>query len=349
MGPPGLTCTAGRISWWEGSSQRRLLVAIPVVLVATFVVFLLVSARGDPLQDLRLTPGASEATVENLEREYHLDEPLLERYGSWLADFVQGDWGTSFATERPVGDMVRTAAWNSFLLAGTAVAFSVVLAVVLGVVSAARAANRVRLHRDRLRLLRVLDARLLLRTAPAARARGVAARAVRRADLLRAGEVQRGGGGQPREPPPAHGATRGDADAHLGGRVESLPARQHARRAAKRLRAHRTRNRSAAGAHHPAPRAPQRARPVRHRRRDRHRRAPRWCGGGRADLRLARPRAAVLPGAGALRLPRAPRLDCARDRVRRGVQPGRRRDLRLPRPTDPGVVEGRGRHEHACG
>ena len=121
-----------------GFIARRLLVAIPVVLVATFVVFLLVSARGDPLQDLRLTPGASEATVENLEREYHLDEPLLERYGSWLADFVRGDWGTSFATERPVGDMVRTAAWNSFLLAGTAVAFSVVLAVVLGVVSAAR-------------------------------------------------------------------------------------------------------------------------------------------------------------------------------------------------------------------
>jgi peptide/nickel transport system permease protein len=117
---------------------RRLLVAIPVVLLATLVVFLLVSARGDPLRDLRHRPGVSQQTVRNLEHEYHLDESKPAQYVGWLSDFVQGDWGTSFRTQRAVTSMVGDATWNSFLLVGTAVLFSVGLAMLIGVVSAVR-------------------------------------------------------------------------------------------------------------------------------------------------------------------------------------------------------------------
>ena len=53
---------------------RRLLVALGVVLVATIVIFALVSARGDPLRALRHRPGVSTQTISNLEHEYHLDE-----------------------------------------------------------------------------------------------------------------------------------------------------------------------------------------------------------------------------------------------------------------------------------
>ena len=60
---------------------RRLLVAIPVVLLATLMVFLLVTARGDPLRDFRHRPTVSQQTIRNLEHEYHLDESVLERYG----------------------------------------------------------------------------------------------------------------------------------------------------------------------------------------------------------------------------------------------------------------------------
>jgi peptide/nickel transport system permease protein len=117
---------------------RRLVVAIPVVLLATLVVFLLVSARGDPLRDFRHKPTVSQQTIRNLEQEYHLDKSTPEQYALWLGDFVRGDWGTSFRTERPVSDMVADATWNSFLLVGTAVVFSAVLALLLGVVSAVR-------------------------------------------------------------------------------------------------------------------------------------------------------------------------------------------------------------------
>jgi peptide/nickel transport system permease protein len=117
---------------------RRLLVAVPVVVIATIVVFALVSARGDPLRELRHRPAVSEQTIRNLEHEYHLDESRPAQYVGWLGDFVQGDWGHSFSTDQPVDEMVWTAAWNTFLLVGTALVFSVSLALLIGVVSAVR-------------------------------------------------------------------------------------------------------------------------------------------------------------------------------------------------------------------
>jgi peptide/nickel transport system permease protein len=117
---------------------RRLLVAIPVVLLATMAVFALVSARGDPLRDFRHRPGVSQQTLRNLEHEYHLDESRPAQYVGWLGDFVQGDWGTSFRTQRTVTAMVGEATWNSILLVGTALVFSIAVAMLIGVVSAVR-------------------------------------------------------------------------------------------------------------------------------------------------------------------------------------------------------------------
>jgi peptide/nickel transport system permease protein len=117
---------------------RRLLVAVPVVLLATMVVFALVSARGDPLADLRRRPQIDAQTIHNLEHEYHLDESRPQQYVDWLGDFVRGDWGESFRSGRPVDDIVGKAAWNTFLLVGTALLLSVSLALILGVVSAVR-------------------------------------------------------------------------------------------------------------------------------------------------------------------------------------------------------------------
>jgi peptide/nickel transport system permease protein len=121
-----------------GFIGRRLLVALGVVLVATMVIFALVSARGDPLQSLRHRPGVSSQTIENLEHEYHLDESRPAQYALWLGDFVRGDWGESFRTQRPVTEMVGDATWNSVLLVGTALLFSVILAMLIGVLSAIR-------------------------------------------------------------------------------------------------------------------------------------------------------------------------------------------------------------------
>ena len=120
-----------------GFVVRRLLTAIVVVLVATFVVFALVSARGSPVDRFSVRR-VDPTTRQNLIEQYHLDQPFLEQYGLWLGDFAQGDWGESFRTQQPVGDMVGKATWNTLLLVGTALILSVVLALFIGVVSAVR-------------------------------------------------------------------------------------------------------------------------------------------------------------------------------------------------------------------
>ena len=117
---------------------RRLLVSIPVVILATVIVFALVTARGDPLRDYRHKPGVSQQTVKNLEHQYHLDVSKPEQYLLWLGDFVQGDWGTSFKTDQPVTEMVGDAVWNSALLVVPAVLLSATVALLVGVVSAVR-------------------------------------------------------------------------------------------------------------------------------------------------------------------------------------------------------------------
>lgn len=121
-----------------GFVARRLLVAVPVVLAATALVFALVSAQGDPLRDYRGRAGASEQTIRNLEEQYHLDQSKPRQYMSWLGDFVTGDWGRSFSSDRPVRTMVAEATGNSVLLVGTAVVLSAVVAMAVGVWSALR-------------------------------------------------------------------------------------------------------------------------------------------------------------------------------------------------------------------
>jgi peptide/nickel transport system permease protein len=121
-----------------GYVARRLVVSVPVVLLATIVVFALVSARGDPLRDLRHRPSVSQQTIRNLEHEYHLDKSAPEQYVLWLKDFVRGDWGQSFRTERPVRAMIGEATLNTLLLISTVVVLGALFAILIGVVSAVR-------------------------------------------------------------------------------------------------------------------------------------------------------------------------------------------------------------------
>ncbi len=121
-----------------GFVVRRVLTAIPVLLLSTIIVFGLVSLGGDPLAELRLRPLVSQQTIRQLEAEYHLDRPVVVQYGLWLRDFVRGDWGTSYDSRRPVIELIGRALPNTLLLLGAAAVVSVASAVLVGAVSAVR-------------------------------------------------------------------------------------------------------------------------------------------------------------------------------------------------------------------
>ena len=113
-------------------SLRRLLYAIPICIAVGLVCFSLVYlAPGDPLQTIMPADATSE--VERLLRQtYGLDRPLYEQFAMWLFRAIQGDFGESISTGRPVLVEVWQALRNTATLAVFAVPLSLGLGFALG-------------------------------------------------------------------------------------------------------------------------------------------------------------------------------------------------------------------------
>ena len=81
---------------------RRLLQIVPTVLMITFVVFVMMqSIPGDPVVAL-LGDAYTEEDAIKVRQAYGLDKPVLVQYFIWLGKLLQGDWGASVMTGRPV-------------------------------------------------------------------------------------------------------------------------------------------------------------------------------------------------------------------------------------------------------
>jgi peptide/nickel transport system permease protein len=115
---------------------RRLAYSIPVLLVATFLLFWMVRTTFDPTARLRQVrdPDVIARETERL----HLDDPLVVQYGKWLGNFVTGDWGESSRTREPVIEMVPRALGTTVQLLFWGVLFAAIVAVVIGVYSAVK-------------------------------------------------------------------------------------------------------------------------------------------------------------------------------------------------------------------
>ncbi len=117
---------------------RRLLVAVPLALGATLLVFALMeTAPGDPV-DLWIgdRPVPAEAR-ERIERAYGFDRPAPERYVRWLGALaLEGEMGWSHSRGRPVRQALVEALGPTLQLALAALAIHVLAGVGLGVVSA---------------------------------------------------------------------------------------------------------------------------------------------------------------------------------------------------------------------
>ncbi|MCG8619909.1 MAG: ABC transporter permease, partial [Desulfobacterales bacterium] len=90
---------------------------------------------GDTAQAI-LGQGATEENLAALRKELKLDLPLATRYASWLGDLAQGELGNSLSNGRPVADMIGWRFENTLILAFSAAAVSIPLAIVLGLICA---------------------------------------------------------------------------------------------------------------------------------------------------------------------------------------------------------------------
>ncbi len=86
---------------------KRLLVAIPTLLIISFGVFMIIQLPPGSYLDSKIEAMQKEgevdwAEIESLRDQYHFDRPLLVQYGYWITNFVRGDLGKSFDDDAEV-------------------------------------------------------------------------------------------------------------------------------------------------------------------------------------------------------------------------------------------------------
>lgn len=115
---------------------RRILQAIPVILLASLPIFMLLhAAPGDPAL-MVAGEDASESTVAAVRRELGLDRPIHIQYVTWLGDLVRGDLGSSFLSDLPVSRLIAQRLPATLELAVTAMILSVLIAIPVGALAA---------------------------------------------------------------------------------------------------------------------------------------------------------------------------------------------------------------------
>ncbi|KAA6214202.1 ABC transporter permease [Streptomyces albofaciens JCM 4342] len=116
---------------------RRLLQMVPVFIGATFLIFVMVYALGDPVAALSGDRAPDPATAAQIRRELHLDEPLWQQYLQYMGQIFTGNFGTTFDGLQ-VLDKMGTAFPVTLRLTAVAVVAEIVVGVTLGVLSGLR-------------------------------------------------------------------------------------------------------------------------------------------------------------------------------------------------------------------
>lgn len=115
---------------------KRLLGLIPTLLIVAVLVFLFVHMLpGDPA---RLAAGqeADEQTVVMVRAELGLDKPLPQQFVNFFTHMLQGDFGTSIRTRRPVSTEIGERFFPTVMLTITSMVWAVIFGMGIGIVSA---------------------------------------------------------------------------------------------------------------------------------------------------------------------------------------------------------------------
>jgi len=121
---------------------RRLLLAIPTLLIVALIVFFLVRLiPGDPAQ-VMLGEGADPAAIAALHAELGLDKPIPVQFVTWLGHVFTGDLGTSVVTGEPVTHLLWSRAETTAIVVLLSVGLATIIAVVAGMFAAWRRDSR---------------------------------------------------------------------------------------------------------------------------------------------------------------------------------------------------------------
>ncbi len=115
---------------------KRLLGLIPTLLIVMVLVFLFVHLLpGDPA---RLAAGreADAAVIEMVRQDLGLDKPLPHQFWHFFTNVLQGDFGTSIVSKRPVTEEIAMRFMPTFWLTVCSMVWAVIFGMAIGIVSA---------------------------------------------------------------------------------------------------------------------------------------------------------------------------------------------------------------------
>ena len=115
---------------------KRIAFGFLTIIVISVLIAIGVEALPGDLAQAILGQAATPENVAAFRKELGLDKPLLERYFTWLGNFLQGDMGTSLANRREIADLISTRLGNTLFLASSAAIVAVPVAITLGVLAA---------------------------------------------------------------------------------------------------------------------------------------------------------------------------------------------------------------------
>ncbi|MGD9889814.1 MAG: ABC transporter permease [Dehalococcoidia bacterium] len=114
---------------------RRLLEAVPVVILASIFVFAILQiVPGDPAVNIA-GEDARDEDVQAVRERLGLDRPVAQQYVSWIGDALSGDLGTSFRASRPVRTMIGDAMGPTLELTIAAFLIELSVGIPLGVLA----------------------------------------------------------------------------------------------------------------------------------------------------------------------------------------------------------------------
>lgn len=120
--------------WVKFISQRLLYMALTLFIIASVTFFLMSALPGTPYNN---QDKLSELQLATLNAKYGFDKPLFERYVSYLANILHGDFGISLQfSDQPVASLLGSRIGPSIQLGLQAVIFGTIVGTILGAIAA---------------------------------------------------------------------------------------------------------------------------------------------------------------------------------------------------------------------
>lgn len=122
---------------------KRILQAIPLLLVTSIIVFSLIQLAPFDVIDSLTTPDMTAEQIELLRAKHGLDQPVWTQYTVWLGNILRGELGNSLLTHRSIAAELAHRLPNTMMLVLPAYITALLLAIVLGLWAAAHRGKRI--------------------------------------------------------------------------------------------------------------------------------------------------------------------------------------------------------------